>query len=393
MGAGGPSLSLRVAHVFPTDRVAYLMRARLMRLQELGFAVSIICGDRGYGGRLRECGLEVIQIPFAREVSPWTDLRCLWALRRELGSGRYDIAHSHNPKGTLLGPVAGRLAGVKAVVHTVHGFLFNENSRGMHRLAAEGAERWCARWSDDLFFQSREDFDYARAHRYKTPERLHLIGNGIDERRFAPALHLGAREEKRAELGLDADDLVVGMVTRLVREKGCIEFFQMAAHIIQKWPQVRFLMVGIPEEKDQSDAVDPAVLMREYGVADRCIALEHRTDMPELYAAMDLLTLPSYREGIPRAVIEAGAMALPVVVSAIRGCREVVVEGETGMLFPLKDVPAFAAAVDRLLSDADLRRKLGRAGRERVMAHYTEARTTERIVECYRRCLAEGRRR
>ena len=81
-------MSLRLAHVFPTDRVAYLMRARLMRLQELGFAVSIICGDRGYGGRLRECGLEVIQIPFARELAPWTDLRCLWALRRELGQRR-----------------------------------------------------------------------------------------------------------------------------------------------------------------------------------------------------------------------------------------------------------------------------------------------------------------
>ena len=116
----------RVAHVFPTDRVAFLMRARLMRLQEEGFAISVVCGDRGYVEHLRECGLEVVPIPFAREIEPWTDLRCLLALRRELSSGRYQIAHSHNPKGTLLGPVAGRLARVEAVVHTVHGFLFNE---------------------------------------------------------------------------------------------------------------------------------------------------------------------------------------------------------------------------------------------------------------------------
>ncbi|MEE3259969.1 MAG: glycosyltransferase family 4 protein [Candidatus Latescibacterota bacterium] len=385
-------MSLRVAHVFPTDRVAYLMRAQLMRLQEQGFAVSVICGDRGYGDRLRDCGLDVVQIPFARELKPWTDMRCLWALRRELGSGRYDIAHSHNPKGTLLGPVAGRWAKVRAVVHTVHGFLFNENSRGLHRLAAEGAERWCARWSDDLLFQSQEDFDYARIHHYKAPERLHLIGNGVDERRFGPALHPQARAEKRAELGFGEGDLVVGMVTRLVREKGCVEFFAMAERIAGKWPQARFLMVGIPEGQDQSDAVEPAQLMREHGVAERCIALEHRTDMPELYAAMDILTLPSYREGIPRAVIEAGAMGLAVVASDIRGCREVVVEGETGLLFPLRDVEAFAAAVERLLDDVGLRQRLGRAGRERVMEHYTEARTTERVIACYRQCLEEGRR-
>ena len=369
------------------------MRGRLMRLQEVGFAVSVICGDRGYGDRLRECGLDVVQIPFAREIEPWTDMRCVWALRRALAGGRYDIVDSHNPKGTLLGPVAGRWARVRAVVHTVHGFLFNENSRGLHRIAAEAAERWCARWSDDLLFQSREDFDYAREHGYKAPERLHLIGNGVDERRFDPSLNPQARASKRAELGLAEGDLVVGMVTRLVREKGCVEFFQMAAKLAPQWPQARFLMVGIPEEKDQSDAVDPMQLMRDYGVEDCCIALEHRTDMPELYTAMDALVLPSYREGLPRAVIEAGAMGLPVVVSDIRGCREVVVEGETGLLFPLKDVEALAAAVGRLLGDGDLRRLMGAAGRERVMEHYTEARTTERVAACYRQCLEEGRRR
>ena len=386
-------MSLSVAHVFPTDRVAYLMRARLMRLQEVGFAISVICGDRGYGDRLRECGLNVLPIPFAREIAPWTDARCLLALKRALNDGGYDITHSHNPKGTLIGPVAGQLAKVRAVVHTVHGFLFNENSRGLHRFAAEGAERWCARWSDDLLFQSREDFDYARERGYKKPERLHLIGNGVDERRFDPDLHPRARAEKRAELGFAENDLVVGMVTRLVREKGCVEFFQMAARLAEQWPQARFLMVGIPESKDQSDAIDPAQLMCEYGVTDYCTALEHRTDMPELYTAMDVLVLPSYREGLPRAVIEAGAMNLPVVVSDIRGCREVVMEGETGLLFPLKDVQALAGAVGRLLADGDLRLAMGKAGRQRVMKHYTEARTTQRVADCYRKCIEEGRRR
>ena len=126
-------MTLRVAHIFPTDRVAYLMRARLMRLQEQGCVVSVVCGDRGYVGKLRECGLDVIPIPFAREIAPWTDMRYVWALRSVLKEGRFDIMHSHNPKGTLLGPITAQWARTPLVVHTVHGFLFNENSRGLHR--------------------------------------------------------------------------------------------------------------------------------------------------------------------------------------------------------------------------------------------------------------------
>ena len=135
----------------PTDRIAYLLlRGRLSLLQEAGFEVTVICGDMGYGEKLRESGLKVLHIPFAREIDPRTDLRCagsLWAtLRRE----RFDIVHSHNPKGGLLGPVIARLARTPVVAHTVHGFLFNENSRGWHHILAHGAERWTALWCDHL---------------------------------------------------------------------------------------------------------------------------------------------------------------------------------------------------------------------------------------------------
>ena len=380
----------RVAHVVPTDRIAYLLlRARLLRLQEAGFEVSVVCGDAGYGERLAACGLRVLHIPFAREIAPWTDLRCLSALRRTLRRERFDIAHSHNPKGTLLGPLAARLAGVPLVVHTVHGFLFNENSRGVHRLAAVGAERWCARWCDHLLFQSAEDHEYAGRCRFKEPERLHLIGNGIDERRFDRDRHPEGRQAKRRELGLDDDHLVVGMVARLVREKGYEEFFAMAGRIAREFRQVRFLIVGITEKEDQSDAIDPRRLMAEHGVEERCVLLEQRSDMPELYLCMDVAVLPSYREGIPRALLEAGAMGVAMAASAIRGCREVIVGGETGVLFGLKDVDDFAEKVRSLLGDEKLRRRLGEAGRARILANYTEGLTTERLVACYRKFLGE----
>ncbi len=378
-------MSARVAHIFPTDRVAYLMRARLMRLCEHGFKVAVVCGDRGYVQPLRACGLEVIPIPFAREVAPWTDVRCVLALRRALREGNFDIAHSHNPKGTLLGPVTAQWARTPLVVHTVHGFLFNENSRGVHRVAAVAAERWCARWSDHLLFQSEADYAHAVEARFKEAPRLHWIGNGVDERRFDRELYPNARTEKRRELGLAEGDLVVGMVTRLVREKGCVEFFEMAARVAQQNARARFLLVGIPERREQSDAVDAQHLARQYGVADRCVLLEDRQDMPELYMSMDLCVLPSHREGLPRCLIEAAAMGTPVVASDIRGCREVIVDGRTGALFPLKDVEGFSAIVTALLADGPRRAELAQAGFQRVRERYLEEQVTARIVALYRR--------
>ncbi len=374
---------MRVAHVFPTDRVAYLMRARLMRLQERGIEVVVVCGDRGYVERLRDCNLEVQSIPFAREIAPWTDMRCVRALRNVLRAGSFDIMHSHNPKGTLLGPFTAQWANVPLVVHTVHGFLFNENSQGLHRTAAVAAERWCAHWSDHLLFQSEADYDYAVKARFKKPDRLHWIGNGVDERRFNPADYPHARRQTREALGFGEDALVVGMVTRLVREKGCVDFFEMAARVAERNGRAQFLLVGIPERQEQSDAIDAAAMARQYGVEDRCVLLEDRLDMPELYMGMDLCVLPSYREGLPRCLLEAGAMGIAAAATDIRGCREVIVDGETGLLFPLKDVEGFVAVIDRVLADDGLRMKLAQAGQLRVRERYLESLVTERIVGLY----------
>ncbi len=381
---GEPVAGLRVAHVVPTARIAYLLlRVRLQHLQQAGFQVLVICGADDYSERLRAAGVRVAHIPFARELSPITDLRCLLALRGLLRRERIQIADSHNPKGTLLGPCAARCAGVPVVVHTVHGLLFHEQTRGMRRWLAAAAERWAAAWAHHLLFQSREDCAYALAHRFKQAARLHWVGNGIDAARFGGQASPAARCRKRQELGLAPEHLVIGMVGRLVREKGYGEFFRMAGQIAREYPQARFLVVGISEPQ-QSDALAPAAWVRAERLEGRCLVLEQREDMPELYACMDIAVLPSHREGIPRALMEASAMGLPVVASDIRGCREVVVHGETGLLFPCRDVPAFAAAVRALIADATLRQRLGRAGRQRILAEFTEERTSARLVALYR---------
>ena len=387
-------MAVRVAHITPTDRIACLMmRTRLLHLRDAGYEVSVICGrspEGTWGAELNAQGLKVIHVPFAREIAPLTDARCALAMYRVIRREGFDIVHSHNPKGGLLGPVAGKLARRPVVLHTVHGFLFNENATGMRRGMAQAAERWTAAWCDHLLFQSEEDFAYARDHRFKTGDRLHLEGNGIDETRFDPRLYPDARRGKRAELGLGEADLVVGMVGRLVEEKGYREFFEMAGRLARARGDVRFLNVGIAEP-EQSDAVDPGLLARQHGLDGKCVLLDRRRDMPELYLAMDVAVLPSHREGIPRALMEAAAMGIPGVATDIRGTREVIEDGVTGLLFPLRDVDRFLVCVERLLQDGGLRRRMGQAAQRRVLGKYTETATSRRLQRCYREILDRER--
>ena len=386
--APGKPSKARIAHIAPTDRIAYLLlRGRLSLLQEAGFEVTVICGDMGYGEKLWESGLQVLHIPFAREIDLWTDLRCVRSLLATLRRERFDIVHSHNPKGGLLGPVIARLARTPVVAHTVHGFLFNENSRGVHHLLAHGAERWTAMWCDHLLFQSVEDYSYARSCHLKREDKLHLVGNGIDPGFFDPESQAASRNETRQALGIEPDHIVVGTVGRFVEEKGYLEFFKMAAHIARKQDKVRFLVAGSAEQ-EQSDALDPKALITAHGIDDRCLLVEPPIITREIYACMDIFVLASYREGISRSLLEAAAMALPLVVSDIRGCREVVEAGRNGLLFPLKEVDSLVAAVESLIDDNPGRRRMGQAARRRVTENYTEEATSRRVAASYEKMLA-----
>ena len=159
----------------------------------------------------------------------------------------------------------------------------------------------------------------------------------------------------------------------------------MAARIARKRGKVRFLVAGSAEQ-EQSDALDPRELIAAHGIDDRCVLIEPPIITREIYACMDVFVLASYREGISRSLLEAAAMALPLVASDIRGCREVVEEGRNGMLFPLKETDSLVAAVESLIDDNPGRRRMGMAARQRVTENYTEEATSSRVAACYEKC-------
>jgi glycosyltransferase involved in cell wall biosynthesis len=229
--------------------------------------------------------------------------------------------------------------------------------------------------------------DLATLRRLGVPERkLTLLGNGIDLGRFDPAaVTHDDRCAARAELGArDPDDVVVASVGRLVREKGFPELFAAAARVREHTPGARFAVIG-GADPDKADAIGADELAAARAIGVRLLGA--RDDVVRLYAAMDIFVLPSHREGFPRAAMEAAAMGVPVIATRIRGCRQVVDDGVTGILVPPRDVDALAGAIERLVRDPDCRRRMGAAGRAKARPAFDQQRCIDITLDTYRRLL------
>lgn len=388
MGAAGTSTRRpRVAHVTTVDlSLRYLLLNQLQRIRDEGYDVVAISADGPDVAAVEAHGIPHFAVPMTRRFTPLADLRALIALAVLMRREKFDVVHTHTPKAGLLGQLAARISGVPVVVNTLHGFYFHEGTKPLPRRFYVWMERIAAQCSDSILSQNREDITTAIEERIAPRELLKWLGNGIDigrfDRRRLSDERLGAL---RDELGLRRGAPVIGFVGRLVKEKGILDLLEATALVARTIPDVQVLIVG-PYDEEKPDAIRPEVAER-YGLTDRCRFLGMRHDMPELYALMDVLVLPSYREGFPRAPMEASAMGVPTVVSDIRGCREAVEQGVNGLLFPVGNVNALAQALTELLTDDERRRKMGVSGRAIAEERFDEQKVFERVLMEYERLL------
>jgi len=365
--------------------VRYLIRDKIEALAAAGYRVRALCGRDAYAVGLAAEGLPVDTNSLSRFFRPLADARSLLSLARYLRREQPRLVHTSTQKAGLLGPLAARFVGIPSI-HTVAGLLFHDRAGFWGNLHYRAAERLTATCADYLLFQSREDLERIRALGWKSPDRLLYLGNGINLERFDPDLYRQERKQIRGELGYGGEHFVVGIVARLLWTKGLGEFLA-AAEKLRGVAALRFLVVG-PAETNHSGAVPEAVMRRAEGWGNVCF-LGERQDLPPLYAAMDLFVLPSYREGMPRSLMEASAMELPVVASDIRGCREVIEHGQTGWLFPLGDVEALVARILECWRNPERAANLGRAGRARVQRLFDERAVHKRLLHLYGRLLGQ----
>jgi glycosyltransferase involved in cell wall biosynthesis len=381
----------KLIHVTTVDLSLHaLLSHQLGRFREDGFEVAGASAPGPYVTDLAAAGIRHIPVPaLSRSWTPGKDLRAAAQLYRLFRRERPDIVHTHNPKSGFWGRVAARAARVPVVVNTVHGLYANPSLPPLRRALIRTAERLAARLSHHELFQSEEDYRLALRSGMVPASRATVLGNGVDLGRFDPAaVDPNAVTALRRGWGAGEGRTVVGTVGRLVAEKGYRELFEAAARIGARRQDVVFVVVG-PQEPTKADRISEPEIERARGAG--IVFHGEERDMPAVYAAFDMFLLASHREGVPRSAIEASAMARPVVATDIRGCREVVLDGVTGLLVRAGDVDGLCQAVLRLLDDPAAAGRMGAAGRDRAMERFDEEAVVRRTLEVYRRLL-ESRR-
>lgn len=322
-------------------------------------------------------------VAMTRKVTPFRDLLALFRLYLLFRSEKPDIVHGSTPKAGFLSMLAAKLAGVPVRVYTARGVVF-EGFDGGIRSCIKRVEWATCRLAHKVIAISRSVADLLTRERICPEVKIQLIANGssngVNPQKFNPCLAGRLKRDRfRRKYGIPVDAVVIGFVGRIVRSKGIHELFEAWEFLKAESSSVHLLIVGAMEGEDP---VDRSVLDRM--TQDPRVSITgHLEDVVPAYGVMDLLVLPTYREGFGNVIIEAGAMGLPVVATNVTGCVDSVESGKTGILVPAKDASALATAIRAYLCDSGMRRNHGKAARERVLRCFRPGEIWEGIYRIY----------
>lgn len=366
-----------------TDWYLYNFRGSLaLALKEQGHDLLLISPPGTYGEKLRALGLRWEPVPMERRsLNPLREARVLLWLVSLFREEQPALVHGFTIKCAVYGSLAARLAGVPARVNAVAGmgYVFTSNDirarvlrplvRALMHAALDGRN---AR----LILQNPDDVALFERARFVDAAHIRLIaGSGVDCSRFI------ARDGTRDP----ANPLRVLLAARLLWDKGLAEYVAAARQLRTEGREIEFLLAGDPDPGNP--AAVPEDIVRGWVAEGVLKWLGHVDDMPQLFANVDMVVLPSYREGLPKGLIEAAACALPLVTTDVPGCREVVTDGVTGLLVPPRDPAALAAAIARLDDDGELRKKLGAAARDKALAEFDARIVINKTMGVYRELL------
>jgi glycosyltransferase involved in cell wall biosynthesis len=376
-------------HMTTVPDTLLFLRGQVQFMQTHGFDVHALSSPGELLSRFAaDTALPVHALALSRAISPLQDLRALGALLRLFHHLQPTIVHAHTPKAGMLGMLAAQLSGVPVRLFHLHGLRYTTTQGPLRRLL-QATERLSCQCAHRVLCVSPSVRETAVTDRIVTAEKSTvLLGgsiNGIDaDATFNPALHSAAGRATRARFGIPPEAPVIGFVGRIVRDKGVGELAAAWVQVRHAVPHAHLLIVGPFEPQDPVAPEVEAALRSDPHV--HLVGQDWHT--PPLYAAMDLLTLPTYREGFPVVPLEAAAMGLPVVATRVTGCIDAVVDGHTGTLIPPYDVPALAAALCRYLQEPERRHQHGAAARARVLADYRPESIWAATLAEYDRLLA-----
>ena len=356
-------------------------------MEKQNWSVTALCSDGEFIDEIRRQGFEVRVAKIERSLNPIKLVFSIHNMVTLFREEKFDIVHVHTPVAALAGRIAAKMSGVPVVIYTAHGFYFHDEMPRLKRLFFLSLEKWAGKYTDILFTQSIEDAACAKKELLQRNGDIYAIGNGVNPAKFNPNNILSA-PKIREDLGIPSGAFVIGMIARLVREKGIVEFLEAAIKVASINKDFYFLIVGTRLDTDHASDVSSIIDKARKILKNRISFLGHRMDVPELISAMDVYCLPSWREGMPRSIIEAMMMAKPVIATNIRGSREEVEEGVTGVLVSTKNSDELAEKFLFCFSNPEIMKKMGKAGRIKAMSEYNEQKIVDNQLEIIKRFLS-----
>ena len=384
------SLSMKIVHVVSSPLgVRVMLGGQLRFLRESGFEVTVVSSP---GNDLREVAaadeVRSAAVVIDREIAPWRDLAALGRLWRLMRRVRPTIAHVGTPKAGLLGGLAAWLAGVPCRVYTLHGLRL-ETACGLKRRLLIACERVACALAHRVVCVSsslrRRAIELGLVDSGKAIVLASGSANGVNLSRFYPTRkRLAAASETRRALGIPLRAPVVGFVGRLTRDKGIVELVEAYSELKRSFAELRLLLVGSFE---QGDPLPPSV-RRAIEEDPRIVCANFVEDTSIYYHMMNVLALPSYREGFPTVALEASAAEKPIVAAAVTGTLDAVVNGATGILVRVGSWKALTEALASVLEERTRAEAMGRAGRKRVEQEFSSVRVWSALLDCYRELLS-----
>ncbi|MGB3343717.1 MAG: glycosyltransferase family 4 protein [Aequorivita sp.] len=357
------------------------------------FQVTAISADKNALEVLgKERGYSTYHLEMTRQITPFSDIKAVYKLYSYLKREKPTIVHSHTPKAGIVGMMAAWMAKVPHRLHTVAGLPLME-ATGKKRKLLDFVEKLTYRFATKVYPNSKGLYDFIVTEKLAKPEKLKIIGqgssNGIDTQYFNPTLFASTRNTLRKDLNIPPDSFVFVFVGRLVGDKGINELVAAFKRLDVEDERIenrekRLLLVG-PLETE----LDPlkAETLQAIENNPNIISVGYQQDVRPYFAAADALAFPSYREGFPNVVMQAGAMELPSIVTDINGCNEIIIPNVNGLIIPPKNTEALAEAMQVLLNDPKLYQRLKSNARTQITTRFERQQVWDALLEEYQELL------
>lgn len=388
-----------------------LLKGQMHFMSENGYEVIAVSSPEETLNKVAETeGIRVVPIEMSRKITPWQDLKALWKAYRLFKKEKPRIVHSHTPKAGIVGMMAARMAGVPIRLHTVAGLPLME-ATGVKRRLLDFVEKMTYRFATRVYPNSHGLKDFILQEKLCPEKKLHVIANGssngIDTAHFSTT-HFSEEEKSklRKELNISSADFVFIFIGRLVKDKGINElvsaFSKLRTPITNhpatagrqpttshfspitnhQSPTTKLLLVGSLES--DLDPLLPETL-DEVQSNKNIISVGYQDDVRPYLAIADALAFPSYREGFPNVVMQAGAMGLPSIVTDINGCNEIIIDKENGVIIPAKDEKALLGAMQFFLDNENEVKRMATNSRQLIVDRYEQRVVWEALLEEYGR--------